>query len=251
MKKMVAFIVLSLLFLVACTKNESDIKNETQSDLKDVVIFELESESDNRTDISEELSFDEATRHALHYFSELLDEDLKGKYLLMEFLYTPQISLSTWSAHVFNFMPGLVRDEIDWFASPIFVLIDAYTGELIHLFNEEVEPLHGLEMEDILDMSQEEFLEWFPAPEQREIERAKEAAKDFAAQIFRDTDVNTARLGSTHWPDYDLSMGTMDFDFVIIDSTGKVIDVKIQRDTHILLHIHTPWTAEQLNMMLE
>lgn len=254
MKKISAIIILGLLLLAGCSESENNAiieQNDSSLQLRDVVFFEIENEWDNRTDDSKELSYEEAAQLSLDYFSTFLGEDLDGKYVGMVFNYNHHISESSWSANVFGSMPSsLINDDIDWDESSMFVLMDAFTGELMGLANYNAEPLHGFSSRDIWNMTPSERLEWFPEPDAEEIIAANDVARVFAEKHFQNSSITSVKLGMSGISEEDyLSMITDNLDFIVEDSAGNVIVISLQRETHKLINIHTPLTPSQLEML--
>jgi len=125
----------------------------------------------------------------------------------------------------------------------IFFAINAETGERINLHNLRLEPLNeisGLMMET---MPVDELLEIFPEPDEAEIASMKEVVREIANRHLQSSEIVTLEYGfwtedgtpdTTYHP-------SQNSPFFIIDTDGRVVEIIIQRETHLLVMINTPF----------
>jgi len=92
---------------------------------------------------------------------------------------------------------------------------------------------------DIRSLSEEERLEIFPTPDEDEIVRLMEVARNSAKHHFNTSTVEMVELGTSEGIIFDVS-GWPTMFFFAIDDTGRVVDMTIARETNQLESLNTP-----------
>jgi len=224
-------------------ENEMASSNDgdEQIDWDAITIFEGVSYFDNRTDESEEISYEDAGRIGIRYLKSLFDINLEGIYVDMRFNYNHHISHSTWTGTVmYEEHESGELDTENWM---YMFTINAFTGEVELVVNWEVEPLFGLENDAMSQMSHGELSSLFPEPDEEEWEQLKDAAYHFAEIHFGNSDVSVEaglyERGRTVPLVYE---PTQFLNFVATDAVSEgVIEMAIQRETKALFHLSVPF----------
>lgn len=92
-------------------------------------------------------------------------------------------------------------------------------------------------------MPEAELLEIFPEPDEAEIAEMKEVVREIATRHLQDSEIVTIEYGfwtesgepdTTYYP-------SQSSPFFIIDTEGRLVEIIIQRETHLLMVINTPF----------
>jgi len=242
MKKEIFIFSLLLFLLVGCstdnnTANGGNLNqgdNTQASPLSDFTFSEGESFSDDRDTGVEVLSLEEAVEIAAAYIYEVFEDSLEGVHIELVYNYNFNISERTWSGYV-------RRPERSNLIMTF--LIDAQTGERIELTYWQREPLHGISFAMMESMSEAELLEIFPEPDEAEIAEMMDVVRDIAERHLQTSEIVRLEYGflqengeadTTYYPSQ-LSP------FFVIDTEGRLIEIIIQRETHLLVSINTPF----------
>ena len=245
---------LILLGLIGCS-NENDMLNDTGemqaiengndnepiNGLGSFTFFEGRSYSDDRDTGVNVISLEEAAEIGAYYIYEVLGESLDGMYMELVYNYNFHISHRTWVGHINH---SRIEGITGQMSAPIFFLIDAETGERLSLNYSQLEDLHGISGEMMESMPIEDLLEIFPDPDEDEIAEMMEVAREMANRHFQTSEVAVVEYGlrqedggpNITWErPYQISALT------VIDTEGRLIEVYIQRETHLLWQIITPF----------
>jgi len=245
MKKHIFILGLTLLILIGCTNDDSTTNNgeeistgasENQEPaLEGFTFSEGRTYSDDRDTGVDVLSLEEAADIIAYYIYEVLGENLDGAHIEVTYNYNFNIGRRTWH--------GRVRHPL--YTGDVFsVLINAETGERINLSYLQLEDLHGIGWEMMESMSEAELLEIFPEPDEAEIAEMMEVVREIAERHLQTSEVATIEYGfrqedgspNTTWDGpYQISP------FTVIDTEGRVIEIYIQRETHLLQEINVPF----------
>ena len=196
--------------------------------------------SDDRDTGIDVITLEEAAEIGAHYIYEVLGESLEGTHIELTYNYNFNISERTWG--------GLIThsDEVASDLSNVFIsfLIDAETGERLNLMFWELEPLRGISDTRMEIMPIEELLEIFPEPDEDEIVEMMEVVREIATRHLQNSEVVRLEYGflmengeadTTYYP-------SQMSPFFIIDTEGRMIEIIIQRETHLLFMINVPFS---------
>ena len=116
----------------------------------------------------------------------------------------------------------------------IFVfVVNALNGEWVYIARPPwawEDSIQGYFIKDLIGKTVEELRELFPPPEEDEINRTLEVAREYAQRYFRNSQLNHIDYLSV----FDM---IMTIDFKAEDEYGYVIYVGIQRETYNLIAI--------------
>jgi len=248
MKKAILILVPILFLFVGCTNDgEAPYESEAttapgsidQEDrLGNFTFFEGRSYSDDRDTGIDVISLEEAAEIGAYYIFEVLGENLDGMYMELAYNYNFHISHRTWVGFVNHSRREGLAGQLN---APISFVIDAETGERLFLSYSQLEPLHGISGEMMESMPVAELLEIFPDPDEAEIAEMMEVVREIAERHLQTSEIVTIEYG--FWQENgDLHVtfdGPSQFSpFFIIDTEGRVIDILIQRETHLLSSIN-------------
>jgi len=255
------FILVFILFvLVGCSSDDGISNNEgnapettgrenvvqeaqevlaQENTLGNFTVLEGESFSDDRDTGVAVISLEEAAQIVAYYVWEVLGKNLEGKYMELGYNYNIHISRRTWDGIISYSQEGL-EDRSDVI---IQFLINAETGERITLSSWSIEPLHGISGLMMETMPVDELLEIFPEPDEAEIASMKEVVREIANRHLQNSEIVTLEYGwwtedGTPYTTYHPSQNSP---FFIIDTDGRVVEIIIQRETHLLVMINTPF----------
>ncbi|MCL2559900.1 MAG: hypothetical protein FWE07_05375 [Turicibacter sp.] len=217
---------------------ENDNNSTHIEGLGDFTFSEGRSYSDDRDTGVDVMSLEEAAQIGADYIFEVLGENLDGAHIELAYNYNPHIPDRTWF--------GLVSHpdrRVSGSRIMISFLIDAQTGERFGLSYWQLEDLQGISGEMMETMPIEELLEIFPEPDESEIAEMLEVAREIAERHLQTSEIAIIEYG--------FSMGGGEADttyhhpsqllpFFVIDSEGRLIEIFIQRETHILWKINVP-----------
>jgi len=266
-KKGILFLCLILIVLVGCS-NDVDTSNDSGETLyesqeapvqgnEDQDVFVQESEDQEQTLVLGEftvsegkshfddrdtgvdiISLEEAAQIGGDSILEFFGNNLDDAHIELVYNYNPHISRRTWHGVISQTMEGLEG----WNNVSMDFLVNAETGEIITVGYWNIEPLHGISSFMMETMPDAELLEIFPEPDEAEIAEMMEVVRGIADRFLQDSEIVTIEYG--WWiedgePDTSYSP-SQNSPFFIIDSKGCLIEIIIQRETHLLIEIHKP-----------
>ncbi|MCL1949819.1 MAG: hypothetical protein FWF59_08815 [Turicibacter sp.] len=251
------FFLVGVLFLVACASEVVDESKSTQHsdfahtgkvDEQSLLPRLIEGASfGNENPTGETLSIEEAFTKSLYNFYHIFGETLKEKAVVMTYNYNHQISERTWAASV---LP--LRSTEYYLEGDVEILttdtlwgmeIDAYSGELISMGNQQPSSILGYTYYEIMDFNEDRLWELFPAPDNYEVEKALAIITEIASQLFDDTQglvlgtgfFDSSGIEIPYFPSWQLV-------FHVVDGKGDVFDIILQRESFEILLIMRPFS---------
>ena len=176
------------------------------------------------------ITIEDAAKIGAAYVLDIFGDDLSGKYMELTFNYNPHISSSSWIGNIGDSPSEFKGDHEGFNSAQIVFIIDAVSGERIRMDDHTLQSQQNLITPNLLELL---------TPTNEEIAVVKAIAFEYAQRHFNSGIMINIELGSYSGGEEDF-VSASSLNFVATDGTGRIIAIRIQRETNQLLTIYTP-----------